>query len=130
MIQAVTEQLSIRVKDDSFADPKFVSMPSVRTHMASWVETTFGLEHEEGTEYLKRATPKTDQAGRKAALRKQIGAGRDMPARNASNAGSCMGTSAIRTPSAEIALSLSVFTNSSVREMQCMPPSAKGKIDG
>ena len=27
--------------------------------MASWVETTFGLEPEHGTEYLKRATPKT-----------------------------------------------------------------------
>jgi hypothetical protein len=46
------------VKDDSLAIPSrfdaFCQDP-----MASWLETTFGLEPEQGTEYLKRATPKT-----------------------------------------------------------------------
>ncbi len=54
----VAEQLRTRVKDDSFAIPSrfdaFCQDP-----MASWVETTFGLEPENGTEYLKRAAPKT-----------------------------------------------------------------------
>jgi ATP-dependent helicase YprA (DUF1998 family) len=53
----LTERLKIRVKDTSFEIPSsfdaFCGDP-----MASWVETTFGLEHEHGTDHLKRANPK------------------------------------------------------------------------
>lgn len=55
---SVVEQLGNRVKDTSFEIPSsfhgFCQDP-----MASWLETTFGLEHEDGTNHLKRATPKT-----------------------------------------------------------------------
>jgi hypothetical protein len=37
--------------------------------MASWLETTFGLEREDGTELLKRADPKTVSASSKATVR-------------------------------------------------------------
>ena len=59
-----TEQLSIRVKDTRFEIPSSFDA-FCRDPMASWVETTFGLEHEYGTQYLKRANPKTvRQAGK------------------------------------------------------------------
>jgi ATP-dependent helicase YprA (DUF1998 family)/very-short-patch-repair endonuclease len=60
----ITEQLSIRVKDTSFQIPSSYGA-FCQDSMASWVETTFGLEKEDGTDYLKRATPKTIlQAGK------------------------------------------------------------------
>jgi ATP-dependent helicase YprA (DUF1998 family)/very-short-patch-repair endonuclease len=57
------EAISKRVKDPDFKIPgtfeAFCQDP-----LASWVETTFGLEHEAETGILKRATPKTaSQAG-------------------------------------------------------------------
>lgn len=60
----IVEQLSIRVKDTSFDIPSSFDA-FCRDPLASWVETTFGLEKEDGTERLKRATPKTiGQAGK------------------------------------------------------------------
>lgn len=58
------EGLSARVKDINFEIPAtFESF--CQDPMASWVETTFGLEHEEGTGHLRRAMPKTlGQAGK------------------------------------------------------------------
>lgn len=54
----IAKQLSLRVKDPSFNIPtsfeNFCQDP-----LASWVETTFGLEKENGTEYLRRTAPKT-----------------------------------------------------------------------
>ena len=55
---SVAEQLSVRVNDSSFDIPTTFD-GFCKDPMASWVETTFGLEKESGTEYLKRATPKT-----------------------------------------------------------------------
>ena len=61
----VAEQLSLRVTDASFQIPSSFDAFCLDP-LASWVETTFGLEKEDGTEYLKRATPKTiRQAGKK-----------------------------------------------------------------
>jgi ATP-dependent helicase YprA (DUF1998 family) len=54
----IVEQLSIRVRDSDFEIPN-VFDAFCHDPMASWVETTFGLEPEPGSEYLKRATPKT-----------------------------------------------------------------------
>ena len=60
----IAEQLSVRVMDASFQIPSSFDAFCLDP-LASWVETTFGLEKEEGTEYLKRATPKTiRQAGK------------------------------------------------------------------
>jgi len=58
------EKLRARVMDASFEIPSsfdaFCSDP-----MAGWLETTFGLEHENGTDDLKRTAPKTiAQAGK------------------------------------------------------------------
>lgn len=77
----IAEQLSVRVMDASYQIPSSFDAFCVDP-LASWVETTFGLEKEEGTEYLKRATPKTiRQAGKQlsdklgldeAALRRRL----------------------------------------------------------
>jgi ATP-dependent helicase YprA (DUF1998 family) len=52
------EQLTIRVKDPSFDIPNSFNAFCLDP-LASWMETTFGLEKEDRTEQLKRATPKT-----------------------------------------------------------------------
>ena len=63
----VMEAIRARVKDPSFEIPSTFEM-FCQDPMASWVETTFGLEHEEGTGNLKRAHPKTlGQAGQQLA---------------------------------------------------------------
>jgi ATP-dependent helicase YprA (DUF1998 family) len=54
----IAEQLSVRVRDSSLNIPTAFDA-FCKDPLASWVETTFGLEKENGTEYLKRATPKT-----------------------------------------------------------------------
>ena len=65
----VTEQLRVRVKDTNFVIPSSFDA-FCQDPLASWVETTFGLEKEEGTEYLKRATPKTlNDAGKQLSFR-------------------------------------------------------------
>jgi ATP-dependent helicase YprA (DUF1998 family)/very-short-patch-repair endonuclease len=56
--------ISVRVNDASFVIPSSFDA-FCQDPLASWVETTFGLEKEDGTEYLRRATPKTiRQAGK------------------------------------------------------------------
>jgi ATP-dependent helicase YprA (DUF1998 family)/very-short-patch-repair endonuclease len=60
----IAAQLAIRVKDPSFEIPSSFDA-FCQDPMASWVETTFGLENENGSDHLKRASPKTIiQAGK------------------------------------------------------------------
>ncbi|MEO6981860.1 MAG: DEAD/DEAH box helicase, partial [Edaphobacter sp.] len=64
-VPSIWEQLSARVKDVNFEIPSSFAA-FCQDPMASWLETTFGLEHENGTEYLKRANPKTvEQVGKR-----------------------------------------------------------------
>ena len=59
----VAEKLSARIKDVSFEIPRAFDA-FCQDPMASWIETTFGLEQENGSGQLRRATPKTiKQAG-------------------------------------------------------------------
>lgn len=68
---SIKEQLSIRVRDENFKIPSVFDLFCLDP-MTSWVETTFGLEPEQGTRYLRRATPKTIKQAAKQ-LSEQLG---------------------------------------------------------